>query len=151
MPLKQGRNMKAFSFLTLMLIFTALSPGCATDSTTSTVWAAPGPGPGYYRPGHVAWIREVVHRKDGDPAGGAVAGAIIGGLLGHDGPGMLIGALGGAAVGAAVSQGSAESRTYEVAVQFDDGGQQSFMYGGQSPFRPGQPVVMTPQGLAPMQ
>jgi outer membrane lipoprotein SlyB len=109
----------------------------------------PGPQQEWVRPGYVQWVREVVHREQGDPAGGALAGAIIGGLLGagRHGPGALFGAAAGATVGAAASQGSAESRTYEVAVRFDDGGFQTFAYAGYSPFQPGEPVLMTPRGL----
>jgi hypothetical protein len=51
-------------------------------------------------------------------------------------------------VGAAASQGSAESRTYQVLVRFDDGTYGMFVYAGYSPFRPGDAVVLTPQGLA---
>ena len=72
--------------------------------------------------------------------------AIIGGVLlgGRRGPGALIGAVGGAMVGAAASQ-SSESRVYEVAVRFEDGGQQVFVFQNQSPFGPGEPVVQTPE------
>jgi outer membrane lipoprotein SlyB len=78
-----------------------------------------------------------------------LAGALIGGFLfGGRGPGTLIGAAGGAAVGATASQGTAESRTYQVLVHFDDGAYGMFVYGAYSPFRPGEPVVLTPQGLA---
>lgn len=101
------------------------------------------------RTGTVESVQEVVQRVQGDPAGGALAGALIGGLLFHGrGPAAVLGAVTGAAVGAAASQGSAESRTYQVVVRFDDGTYGMFAYGGYSPFRPGEPVVLTPQGLA---
>jgi hypothetical protein len=58
------------------------------------------------------------------------------------------GRVGGAAVGAAASQGSAERRTYQVLVRFDDGSYGTFAYGGYAPFRPGDAVLPTPQGLA---
>ena len=142
--------MKAIAASVLMLIFTVLPAGCATTSTTATTWSADG-APGYGgRPGRVAYVREVVQRTEGNPVGGAIAGGVIGALLGGDGPGMVVGALGGAAVGAAVSQGSSETRSYELGVDFYDGGRQAFLYPGYAPFRPGQPVILTPQGLAAM-
>ncbi|HVZ89186.1 MAG TPA: hypothetical protein VHG72_19620, partial [Polyangia bacterium] len=58
------------------------------------------------------------------------------------------GAAGGAAVGAAASQGASEQRTYQVVVRFDDGAYGEFVYAGYSPFRPGERVVVTPNGLA---
>jgi outer membrane lipoprotein SlyB len=139
--------------LTVMLFFT-LSSACVTTSTTSTTW---GPGQSYQelppRPGQVDWVRETVHREEGNPVGGAVVGALIGGFLfggHHDAAGTLIGAAGGAAVGAAASQGGGESRTYEVAVRFDDGGYQVCVYSGYAPFQPGQRVALTAQGLVAM-
>jgi outer membrane lipoprotein SlyB len=124
--------MKSPRTLSLVLLFTVGLGGCVAHTTTETVYQAPQPE--WARPGFVQWIREVVDRQDGNPAGGAVAGAIIG-------------AAGGAAVGAAVSQGHSEQRRYEVAVRFDDGGFQTFVYPNGSPFRPGEPVVLTPRGL----
>ena len=53
-----------------------------------------------------------------------------------------------AMIGAAASQGSAEMRTYHVLVQFDDGAMGAFDYAGYTPFRPGERVVLTPEGLA---
>jgi outer membrane lipoprotein SlyB len=138
--------MKSLRPLSLMLLFTLSTVGCvATTTTATTTYAAE---PEWARPGSVAWVREVVHRRQGDPVGGAIAGAIIGGLLG--GPrhsGALAGAVGGAVVGAAVSQGSEEHRAYEIAVRFDDGGFEVFGYQNYAPFQPGQPVMLTPRGL----
>jgi outer membrane lipoprotein SlyB len=144
------RRMKRPQALSLMLLFTLGADGCVATTTTSTTW---GPGPGqqpWERPGSVEWVREEVHRTQGDPAGGAIAGAIIGGLLGGRGGGAVVGAIGGAIVGASASQGSSETRLYQVAVRFNDGGLQVFHYEGYAPFAPGQPVVQTPQGLVPM-
>jgi outer membrane lipoprotein SlyB len=123
-----------------------LTPACATTYTTSTAW---GEVPeGEYRYGKVTWVREYIQHEQGDPAGGAIAGAIIGGILGGGhGPGAFMGAVGGAAIGAASSQGHGESRYYDIAVQFQDGGQQIFRYPNNSPFQPGENVVQTSQGL----
>lgn len=126
-----------------------LVTGCVTTTTTSRMWDAPPD-----RGGQVAWIRESVQRQEGNPGAGAAVGAIVGGLFGnamsggHPG-GTLMGAVGGAAVGASASQGSAERHTYEVAVQFDDGAQQVFLFSGYCPFRVGEGVIWTQRGLVP--
>jgi len=139
--------------IALAVLFVSLS-ACATTETTSTVWTDPSVGPAYVapppRPGQVQSVQETIRRTEGHPVGGAVAGALIGGILtGGRGASGVVGAAGGAAVGAAVSQGSSESRSYHVVVRFDDGGYATFVYNSYSPFRPGQRVVLTPQGLLP--
>ncbi len=144
-----------------------LLSACVTTTTSTRTWGDPA-GTGWARYGHVESIRETVTRQQGDPAAGAVAGAIIGGLIGgavtghshvdawgnvhtHANPaGTVVGAVGGAMVGAAASEGSAEARAYEVFVRFDDGGVQSYVYQGGSPFNVGDAVVLTQQGLARM-
>ena len=134
--------------LALLLVVT-LSPACATTSTTSTIWTDPA-AVGYGRAGRVESVHEIVQRTQGDPGAGAVAGALIGGLLfgGGRGPAAVAGVIGGAAVGAAASQGTYEERSYQIIVRFDDGGYGTFVYAGYSPFRPGERVVVTPGGLA---
>jgi outer membrane lipoprotein SlyB len=125
---------------------------CTTTTTTTRTWGEPYPSDGnWVRYGHVELIRETIQRQDGNPAGGAVAGAIIGGVIGHSlfgrGGGTIVGAAGGAAVGAQASQGSAERRFYHTVVRFDDGGALTFVYEGYPPFRVGEYVQQTPQGL----
>ena len=142
--------MKPIPLFTVMLLFTVTTVGCVTTSTTSTTWTAEPPAQEWTRPGRVEWVREVVHRQEGNPVGGAIAGAIIGGLIGGHGSAAVVGAVGGAAVGAAASQGGGESRTYEVLVRYQDGGQQMFAWADYCPFRAGQPVMLTPRGLHPM-
>jgi outer membrane lipoprotein SlyB len=132
--------------LLLIPCFPVLFQGCATTTTSSTTWTEDPIAD--YRYGHVAWVREHVQHRHGDPAGGMIAGAIIGGILGGHGPSALIGAAGGAAIGAAASEGDSEARFYDVAVQFQDGTQQVFRFANYAPFRPGEPVVQTPRGLA---
>jgi outer membrane lipoprotein SlyB len=127
------------------ILLVAVMPACATTTTTSSEM---GQGPEWVRYGTVTNVREVIQRREGNPAGGALAGAVIGGILGGGrGPGALFGAVGGAAVGAAASSGSSERVSYEVWVRFQDGGYQSFWYAAYPPFRPGDPVALTPHGL----
>jgi outer membrane lipoprotein SlyB len=123
----------------------AASMSCTRTTTTSTTWVAEG---NWTRPGTVESVREVVRRVEGQPVAGALAGALIGGILFHgDGPATLFGAATGAAIGAAASQGSAETRTFQVLVRFDDGERGMFVFRDYSPFPPGARVVLTPQGL----
>jgi outer membrane lipoprotein SlyB len=143
------------------LVSLAIAPlllaGCVTASTTTRTWGEPAQvAQAYARYGRVEQVRETVHRQHGDPAGGAVAGAVIGGIAGSAisggrGPGGLIGALFGAAVGANASQGGAEQRIYEVWVRFDDGGLESFVFRDMLPFQPGEPVAWTSGGLERLQ
>lgn len=148
----------------LILAASALLSACATTTTTTTAQAY-GQEEVYARGGRVESVREVVHRWQGNPAAGAAAGAVVGGLFGaalsgqghydrwgryhhHGNPaGAIVGAIGGAAVGAAASQGSGEERSHEVVVRFDDGEYQTFSYRGGSPFQVGERVVLGPQGL----
>jgi outer membrane lipoprotein SlyB len=140
---------KSPSLRHLVIMLLALAPACMATSTSTTTWTDPS-APGYrYRGGRVDSVQEIVQRTEGNPAGGALAGAVIGALLfGGRGPGALFGAAGGAAVGANASQGASENRTYQVVVHFDDGTYGTFAYAGYAPFRPGERVVLTSQGLA---
>jgi outer membrane lipoprotein SlyB len=118
---------------------------CARTSTTTTTWVASG---NWTRTGTVESVQEVVRRVEGEPAAGALVGALIGGFLFRgDGPATLFGAATGAAIGAAVSEGSAEYRTYQVLIHFDDGTRGLFLFRDYSPFTPGERVTLTPQGL----
>jgi outer membrane lipoprotein SlyB len=141
----RGFTMKTLRRIALVLLV-AMMPACVATTTTSSDW---GQGqPEWVRYGTVTNVREVIQRREGNPAGGALAGAIIGGILGGGrGPGALFGAVGGAAVGAAASSESSERRSYEVWVRFQDGGYQAFVYAAPPPFRPGDPVALTPHGL----
>lgn len=151
----------------LLVLPALLSGGCMTTRTTSRTMYADGPGGGgWERPGHVEWVRETVTQSEGNPAGGALAGALIGGIFGSaifghthydrygyahshaSGAGALFGAAAGAAVGAAASSGSGvEDRSYDVLVRFNDGGSRVFRYRGAPPFRPGDEVVLSGRGL----
>ena len=136
----------------VLLVVTTTS--CATTRTSSTTWVAPPPpavpAMTWTKPGRVESVQEIVQRVEAHPAGGALAGALIGGFLfGHHGHASLFGAVAGAAVGAAASQHSSETRTYQLLVRFHDGSYGMFVFAGAPPFQPGQSVVLTPQGLAP--
>lgn len=148
--------MKLSQILALAVIAPVLASGCVVTTTRSTTWTDQGPQyQDWARYGRVDQVREIVQETRGDPAGGAVAGAIIGGLFGsamggrHNGAATVAGAIGGAMIGANASQGGTVSRRYEVTVRFDDGGVQTFVYANGSPFRPGDGVVQTSQGLYP--
>jgi outer membrane lipoprotein SlyB len=130
-----------------VIAISTVATGCATTttySTESTEEYSP-------REGTVESVRQIVHRVEGNPAGGAVAGALIGAVLfGGRGPRTLFGAAAGAATGAALSQGSYETRDFEVVVRFDNGARGVFTYRNYSPFRPGERIALGPDGPRPL-
>jgi outer membrane lipoprotein SlyB len=132
---------------TLCVFLAAALAACATTATTSTTWVEPRGN--WSSPGTVESVSEIVRHVEGQPALGAVAGALIGGFLfrGH-GPARLFGAATGAVIGANASQGHADYRTYQVLVRFDDGSRGLFVYRDYAPFAPGARVELTPRGLA---
>jgi outer membrane lipoprotein SlyB len=134
----------------LLLVPALLLGGCVATQYRTQTWGADPYGAQWARYGHVESIRETVRTQQGDPGAGAVAGAIIGGLLfGGNNPAQTIFGMGaGAMVGAAASQGGAEDRFYEVFVRFDDGALERYVYQNVLPFRVNDPVVLTAQGLA---
>jgi outer membrane lipoprotein SlyB len=144
----------------LLLLPTLLGVGCVHSSMRTREWGeqaygAPPEQQAWERTGHVTRVRETVYEQHGDPAGGAVAGALVGGILGNalsggHGGGTLVGAIGGAAVGASASQGGPSQTVYEVTIQYDDGGLQTYGFRGYLPFRPGDQVRLTAQGLSRM-
>ena len=142
--------MKAYRSLVSTILLAALIPACAT--TESETSGQPVPQGNWVLYGRVENVRESLHHQQGDPAGGAVAGAIIGGVLGTAlggrGFGTFVGATEGAMIGANSSQGGYVGRTLEVFVRFDDGSLRTFVYQDYLPFRPGDYVVWTAQGLA---
>lgn len=133
---------------TKLFVVVALSlAGCATESTTRTTMYSGGDVAyqGGGRTGTVDSVTVVTNRREGRPVAGAAAGALAGGLIFHSGAA----AAGGAIAGAALSSGRSESQTLEVIVRFDDGQVGSFNYQGDAPFRPGDRVILTRDGLAP--
>lgn len=149
--------------LSAFALIPVLLAGCVTTTSQTTSWS--GTDEPWERAGRVERVRETVTRQQGDPAAGAVAGALIGGLFGGligghthydhwgyahshmSGAGAAVGAVGGAMVGAAASQGAAESRSHEILVRFDDGATQVFAFAGPVAFRVGERVALTPNGL----
>ena len=144
--------MKAKLSIVSLILLATLAPACATTEITTAEWGEPTPQGNWVLYGRVESYRHTLHREHGDPAGGAVAGAIIGGVLGTAlggrGFGTFVGATQGAMIGAHSSQGGYVGRTFEVFVRFDDGSLRTFVYDDQLPFRPGDYVVWTAQGLA---
>lgn len=142
--------MKATHSLMTFILLAALIPACAT--TGPEIWGDPPPQGNWLLYGRVENFRQTQHHQQGDPAGGAVAGAIIGGVLGTAlggrGFGTFVGATHGAMIGAHSSQSGYVGSTFEVFVRFDDGSVRTFVYQDQLPFRPGDYVVWTAQGLA---
>jgi outer membrane lipoprotein SlyB len=129
----------------VMVAASMLGAGCATTTTYSTDPYADEYNP---RTGIVESVRQVVRRVHGNPAGGAAAGALLGAVLfgGRGGPRTLFGAAAGAATGAALSQGSYETRAYEVVVRFDNGARGVFTYRDYAPFAPGDRIVLDDRG-----
>jgi len=139
--------------LALIPLALALSfvPACATPVVEGSPYPnAPGNWAMY---GFVEGIQQRGEYVHGDPGGGAVAGAVIGGLLGTAlggrGFGTFVGAAEGAAIGANSSAGGYVVPAFHVHVRFDDGSLRTFVYRNQLPFRQGERVVWTAQGLAP--
>jgi outer membrane lipoprotein SlyB len=126
-----------------MIAISTFAMGCATTTTYSTE------STDEYSPreGTVESVRQIVHRVEGNPAGGAAAGALIGAVLfGGRGPRTLFGAAAGAATGAALSQGRYETRAFEVVVRFDNGSRGVFTYRDYAPFAPGDRIALGPDG-----
>ena len=71
---------RLFGIVSVMSVALA---ACTTTTTTTRTWGEPAySDPNWVRYGHVELIRETIQREQGNPAGGAVAGAIIGGTTG---------------------------------------------------------------------
>jgi outer membrane lipoprotein SlyB len=140
--------MKTKLVLICSVLMALLAQGCA--AVESDAYQAPAGNWLLY--GQVESVRPVGRYVHGDPGGGAVAGAVIGGLigtaLGGRGFGTFVGATEGAVIGANSSQGGYEGSDFHVNVRFDDGSLRTFVYHDQVPFRPGEYVVWTPQGLS---
>jgi len=144
--------MKSKLALFALILATLLTPACATSTPSSRGWGDPAAQGPWARYGRVEYIRETLQHQQGDPASGAVAGAVIGGVLGTAlggrGFGTFFGATEGAMIGANASQGGYVGRNFEVFVRFDEGDLRPFVFQDYLPFRTGEYVVWTAQGLA---
>lgn len=121
----------------------ALAGGCYTESGyTRTYTAEPAPA---YQYGRVVQVQEVVRETRGQPIAGAAAGALLGGVIFRSAGAAVV----GGGIGALASSGGSTRRVYEVTVQFDNGERGVFDYKDWAPFRPGDYVVATPNGLQP--
>lgn len=134
--------------LVASLLVALSGQGCATMDTDGYQ----APAGNWVAYGQVESVRPVPRYVQGDPAGGAVAGAVIGGLIGTAiggrGFGTFVGATEGAVIGANSSQSGYAGTDFHVNVRFDDGNVRTFVYHDQNPFRPGEYVVWTQQGLS---
>jgi outer membrane lipoprotein SlyB len=141
--------MKRHIWILLLAGGLGVGTSCAHTTTTSTVrTTAPSEDVGMV--GTVNSVRETVTTTEGNPGAGAVAGGLIGGTLFRGSVGSTVfGAAAGAATGAAISNAqNSESRAYEVLVVFQDGSEGVFTYAENSPWQPGDRVVIERHGLA---
>jgi outer membrane lipoprotein SlyB len=145
-------SMSTARTVALLTLPALLLGGCATTTYQTTSWGGEQPyAQEWARYGHVESVRETIRTTQGDPGAGAFAGALIGGLLfgGRNPVQTMAGMAGGAMVGAAASQSaSAQDRFYEVFVRFDDGGLEPYTYQNVLPFRVGDRVALSAQGLS---
>jgi outer membrane lipoprotein SlyB len=138
----------------LLLVAALVGSGCVGVESTTRTWSEPPPTPPqelvWY--GQVSQVRETVVQYRGDPAAGAFAGAVVGGLLGsaisHGHGGGFFGAMTGSMIGAEASRGGPPQWRYDVTVRFDDGSLRTYVYEGWCPFRVGERVVLSSSGLA---
>jgi outer membrane lipoprotein SlyB len=129
-----------------LLAAAALASGCYTESTYARTYTAePTPGPSYAAYGRVTQIQEVVRERRGQPLAGAAAGALLGGAIFHSWGAAAV----GGGIGAIASSGRSAERVVEVTVQFDNGERGVYDYRDYAPFRPGDRVVATEDGLHP--
>ena len=145
--------MKSNLVLVALVLLPLAASACATTAASTQDWGDPNAQGEWARYGRVEHIRETPQYQQGDPGSGAVAGALVGGILGTAlggrGFGTFVGAAEGAMIGAHASQGGYVGRRFEVFVRFDEGDVRTFVYQDYLPFRTGEYVVWTAEGLAP--
>jgi outer membrane lipoprotein SlyB len=134
--------------IALLVAAAALAGGCYSEHQSVRTYSAPSTqlGPDYNRSGRVVQVQEVRRETRGQPVAGAAAGALLGGVLFRSAGAAVV----GGGIGALASSGGSSTTVYEVTVEFDNGERGVFDYKDWSPFRPGDPVVLTQQGLARM-
>lgn len=116
-----------------LLTASALASACYSETETHRVMV-----PQAAETGQVVQVDELVQRRHGHPIAGAVAGALLGGVIFHSGTAAVI----GGGLGAVASAEDSTRREYEVTVRFDNGELGRFDFGDWSPFRPGDRVVL---------
>ena len=105
------------------------------------------------RPATVESIREVVEHKNSSSPLGMIAGGLIGGGLGSlvgGGSGRtaatIVGAVGGGYVGHNIQKSQTQT-VYEISVKYDNGTWGSIRQTASPPFRIGDRVLVTDNGL----
>lgn len=96
--------------------------------------------------GQIESVREVVKRGEGTGLG-AVGGAVVGGVLGHqfgDGRGKdvatAVGVVGGAVAGNEIEKQSKSTKSYEIIVRLDDGSSQKIRAASLPSWQPGDQI-----------
>src|SRR5512135_1431547 len=123
--------------LIALLTSAALAGGCYHHEHTVTYV---GPEVIHARHGRVVAVHEVT-RAQTYPPPGTTAGAMLGGIVFHPGGAAIIG---NGFAGAPAVPGR---RSFEVVVSFDNGETGLFVYQDWSPYRPGDRVTLTQEGL----
>ena len=125
--------------------------------TGSAPGAAPLAPPVCRECGTVVSLREVDKPGQGG-ATGAVVGGVVGGLLGnaigghsHRTAGTVVGAAGGAVAGYEVQKAASAGKTWEIAVQFDDGTSRVFKQDTQPGLSQGSRIRLVKGSLTPLQ
>ena len=142
--------MLKFRYIATASVALALA-GCASDPAYYSEPRHTSAGPNYNTVAHGDSGRvvaiDVVRGGGRTSGGGAVAGAIIGGVLGHQiGSGRgndaatVVGAVGGAVVGNEVERRRNDDEQYRVTVQFRDGREATFMQGSLDGIRVGDRI-----------
>jgi outer membrane lipoprotein SlyB len=128
-----------------------LAAACA--SLPSAQAQPPGYSVSSARPATIESIRQIVEHKDGSSPLGMIAGGLIGGGLGSlvgGGSGRtaatILGALGGGYIGHNIQQ-SQTHVVYEISVKYDNGTWGTIRQISSPPFRIGDRVLVTDQGL----
>src|SRR3954447_11789747 len=114
--------MKILSLLTAA----SLAGGCYSETQSSRTYST---APAASQSGRVVSVEEIVNHREGRPVEGAVAGALLGGIIFRSAGAAVV----GGGLGALASSGSSTRRTYEVTVQFDNGEMGRFDYADWAP------------------
>jgi outer membrane lipoprotein SlyB len=128
--------------LTVCAMLAPVQSACAQNYSVSTA-----------RPATIESIRQVVEKKNSSSPLGMIAGGLIGGGLGSlvgGGNGRtaatIIGALGGGYLGNNIEKSQTQV-VYEIGVKYDNGTWGTIRQTASPPFRIGDRVLVTDQGL----